>query len=159
LVLLNVNQPWRRASCIGRGAAAAIAVGAALLVGPAFSVAEEAEASKLSMELNKLEPKDSDCRVFFLFDNKSDRAYDKLQLDFYIFRRDGIVNQSFTVDIAPLKANKKSVKRYDLSDTDCDDVGSILINEVAKCQVGSEELSDCLDVLSLSSRTEAELSK
>jgi hypothetical protein len=145
LVLLNVNQPWRRASCIGRGAAAAIAVGAALLVGPAFSVAEEAEASKLSMELNKLEPKDSDCRVFFLFDNKSDRAYDKLQLDFYIFRRDGIVSQSFTVDIAPLKANKKSV--------------SILINEVAKCQVGSEELSDCLDVLSLSSRTDAELSK
>lgn len=117
------------------------------------------EAGEVAIELNKLEPKGADCRAFFLIDNKSDRAYDKLQMEFFVFRPDGIIDQSFAVDLAPLKAKKRTVKRFDISNTSCDSVGSFLINDVTKCQVGADELSDCLEALTVSSRTESTLSK
>lgn len=176
---LIAKESRHTAGSVQRIVATALTAIALLAVAPALVTAQDSEmqeaeksetqasegqdsasqAGEVAIELNKLEPKGADCRAFFLIDNKSDRAYDKLQMEFFVFRPDGIIDQSFAVDLGPLKAKKRTVKRFDISNTSCDSVGSFLINDVTKCQVGADELSDCLEALTVSSRTESTLSK
>jgi hypothetical protein len=150
---------------------AALAVAAVLLIGPAIATAEEdaaaaeegpgadAAPATVAIELNKLESKGSDCRAYFVIDNKSDKAYETLKLDFILFRPDGIIDQRFAVELAPLKATKRTVKLFDVASTSCDDVGSFLINDVMECKAGSADVANCLDNLAVSSRTDNALNK
>ncbi|HML93572.1 hypothetical protein [Methyloceanibacter sp.] len=126
------------------------------MTGPAPVAAAE---GSVAIELNKLEPKGSDCRAYFVIDNKSETAYETLKLDFILFRSDGIIDQRFAVELAPLKPKKRTVKLFDVANTSCDDVGSFLINDVMECRAGSEDVSDCLQNLTVSSRTDNALSK
>ncbi|MDJ0513470.1 MAG: hypothetical protein QNJ62_08515 [Methyloceanibacter sp.] len=172
-MLRSANKNRRGAGSIQRVVGAVLTAGALMLAAPILAMAqeespiEEAEAGgadanpsgAVSIELNKLEAKGPNCRAFFLINNKTDRAFDKLQMEFYVFRPDGIIDQSFAADLAPLKAKKLTVKRFDISNTSCDKVSSILINDVAKCQAGTEELSDCLEMVTVSSKADTELSK
>jgi hypothetical protein len=149
-----------------------MAIAAALLLRPAVAMAEEdpvaaaeegaatdAEQASVAIELNKLEPKGSDCRAYFVIDNKSDKTYETLKLDFILFRPDGIIDQRFAVELAPLKAKKRTVKLFDVASASCDDVGSFLINDVMECKAGSEDVADCLESLAVSSRTDNALNK
>ncbi len=136
--------------------AAALAVATVSMTGPAPVAAAE---GSVAIELNKLEPKGSDCRAYFVIDNKSETAYETLKLDFILFRSDGIIDQRFAVELAPLKPKKRTVKLFDVANTSCDDVGSFLINDVMECRAGSEDVSDCLQNLTVSSRTDNALSK
>lgn len=151
---------------------AALAIAAVLLIRPAIATAEEdavaaaeegagadAAQASVAIELNKLESKGSDCRAYFVIDNKSDKAYETLKLDFILFRPDGIIDQRFAVELAPLKAKKRTVKLFDVASTSCDDVGSFLINDVMECKAGSADVADCLDNLAVSSRTDNALNK
>jgi len=176
-VLLSANESRRGAGSFQRILGTGLTAIALVLAAPISAAAqetaqeespiEEAETGgtqanldgTVSIELNKLEAKGSNCRAFFLINNKTDRAFDKLQMEFYVFRPDGIIDQSFAADLAPLKAKKLTVKRFDISNTSCDNVSSILINDVAKCQAGTEELSDCLENVTVSSKADTELSK
>ena len=172
-MLLFANESRLGAGSLQRILGVVLTACALLLVAPAVATAqeespiEEAEAGgpqaspsdAVSIELNKLEAKGSNCRAFFLINNKTDRAFDKLQMEFYVFRPDGVIDQSFAADLAPLKAKKLTVKRFDISNTSCDEVSTILINDVAKCQAGTEELSDCLEMVTVSSKADTELSK
>ena len=148
----------------------ALAIAAVLLIRPAIATAEEdavaaaeegndAAQASVAIELNKLESKGSDCRAYFVIDNKSDKAYETLKLDFILFRPDGIIDQRFAVELAPLKAKKRTVKLFDVASTSCDDVGSFLINDVMECKAGSADVANCLDNLAVSSRTDNALNK
>ncbi|MEM7398358.1 MAG: Tat pathway signal sequence domain protein [Pseudomonadota bacterium] len=172
-MLRSENESRLGAGAIQKIIVTVLAAVAVLLTAPILATAQEespieeaetggAQASPsdaVSIELNKLEAKGSNCRAFFLINNKTDRAFDKLQMEFYVFRPDGVIDQSFAADLAPLKAKKLTVKRFDISNTSCDKVSSILINDVAKCQAGTEELSNCLEMVTVSSKADTELSK
>ncbi|BAQ18592.1 hypothetical protein [Methyloceanibacter caenitepidi] len=160
------------ATCTRQILVAVLALAAALLIRPAIATAEEdavaaaeeatsadTKQASVAIELNKLEPKGSDCRAYFVIDNKSDKAYETLKLDFILFRPDGIIDQRFAVELAPLKAKKRTVKLFDVASTSCDDVGSFLINDVMECKAGSQDVADCLGDLALSSRTDNALNK
>jgi hypothetical protein len=121
--------------------------------------AANAEEGSISIELNKLEGHDSDCRAYFVIDNKNDTTYDALKLDLVLFRPDGVIGQRFAVELAPLKAKKRTVKLFDVSGTACSDVGSFLINDVMECKAGAGDVTDCLQDISVSSRTENQLTK
>ena len=128
----------------------------AALLGPGTAAAEEGE---IAIELNKLEAHNSDCRAYFVIDNKQDTTYDALKLDFVLFRPDGVIGQRFAVELAPLKAKKRTVKLFDVADTACDDVGSFLINDVMECKASTGDATDCLQDISVSSRTNNPLTK
>lgn len=123
------------------------------------AAAQEAQEGSVSIELNKLEPQGGQCRAYFVIDNKSDTNYQELKLDLVLFRSDGVIGRRFAVDLAPLKANKRTVKLFDLEDTACDDVGSFLINDVMECKAESGPLTDCLNELSVSTLTQVQLTK
>jgi hypothetical protein len=155
-VLLKSNARRHGAGLAKKIAGTALIAMSLLLTGLGAATAQE---GSVAIELNKLEPKDGDCRAYFVIDNTSNRTYETLKLDLVLFRPDGVIGQRFAVELAPLKAKKRTVKLFDVAGTACDEVGSFLINDVMECKAGTEDVPDCLQDLSVSSRTDNELSK
>lgn len=113
----------------------------------------------LSIELNKLESQDKGCRAYLVVDNTGTVAYQSLKLDLVLFQTDGVIGRRFAVDLAPLKAAKKTVKLFDLEGTACDKVGSLLINDIVECKSDAGPVNDCLAGLTVKSLTTVQLSK
>jgi hypothetical protein len=119
----------------------------------------EAQEAPITIELNKLESQGQGCRAYFVVGNKGSTTYEALKLDLVLFRPDGVIGRRFAVDLAPLKADKRSVKLFDIEGTPCDQVGSFLINEVMECKAESGTVADCLKDISVSSLTNVQLTK
>ena len=134
----------------------AVLIAATLFLGLGVATAQE---GAVSIELNKLEPQGKTCRAYIVIQNKGTNNYQELKLDIVLFRPDGVIGKRFAVDLAPLKADKRTVKLFDIEDTACEDVGSFLINDVMECKADTGPLTDCLKELTVSSRTNVELTK
>lgn len=132
----------------------AAGAGAALAAAPA-----QAQTTSIQVELNKLETQQTSCRAYLVIDNQTDKSYDALKLDLVLFQTDGIIGRRFALDLAPIKSKKRSVKLFDLEGVKCDAVGSFLINDIMDCKVGSGDETGCLERLTLSTRTNVQLSK
>jgi hypothetical protein len=112
-----------------------------------------------SIELNKLEPVDKGCRAYLVINNQSDTAYQSFKIDLVLFQTDGVIGRRFSIDLAPLKAHKKTVKLFDVDGIACDKVGSLLINDVMECKADGAAVGDCLQHLTTSTLTKVQLSK
>lgn len=117
------------------------------------------EATQIAVELNKLETIESGCRIYVVVDNKSETDFKTLKLDLVLFRADGIVDQRFFVDLAPLRNQKRIVKLFELNKVACDDIGSFLVNDVVECRSETENINGCLARMSVSSLAKAPLTK
>jgi hypothetical protein len=117
-----------------------------------------AEAAGLTIELNKLEPQKDSCWAYVVVTNNSSTAYQALKLDLVLFQPDGVIGRRFALDLGPLKAQKRSVKLFDL-DTPCDQVGSLLINDVLECNGETGSIPNCLADLTATSLAKAKLTK
>ena len=113
----------------------------------------------VEIELNKLEAEGNTCQAYFVFDNKSRTDYKELKVDLVVFRPDGVIERRFAMEIAPLEAEKRTVKLFELNETACDEIGSFLVNGVLACKGNPKPKRDCLRQLSLSSRVDVELAK
>ena len=123
----------------------------ALAAGPAL-----AEEPSLSIQLNKLEPVDGGCRIYFVIENRSEAAYDELTVDLVTFDPSGIVGQRLLVELGPLRAAKTSVSSFDFAALDCAAIDRILVNDVTSCLTAggaadAEPPSDCVGRIALSS--------
>jgi hypothetical protein len=115
----------------------------------ALSMAAPASAaSGVSIELNRLEAKDATCRVSIVVANPGDKALDSLKLDLVFFDKEGVISRRLAVEAGPVRAAKTSVKLFEATDTPCDGVSRVLLNDVTAC--GGEQ--DCLALVSTSSR-------
>ena len=128
---------------------------AILLAGPART----ADAPAVTIELNKLEPQGKACRAYLVIDNPSDAAFQALKLDLVVFRTDGVIDRRLLIDLAPVRAAKKSVKIFDIDALACDAVGSVLLNDVTDCRDATGPVLDCAARLKLSSRAGPALTK
>jgi len=144
------------------------ALGAAILgVAAFFTVHAAAQtpsdaaagAETVTVELNKLEPQGQDCRAYVVVNNSSDTTYSALKLDLVMFQGDGVIGKRFAIDLAPVRPNKKSVKLFDIEQTNCDQVASFLVNDVMECKTEAGPVENCLARLKASSLTKAQLSK
>jgi len=113
-----------------------------------LAAAPAAAASTVSVELNRLEPRDGACRVSLVVANPGDKTIDSLKLDLVFFDKDGVISRRLAVEAGPLRASKTSVKLFDASETDCDSVSRVLLNDVTSC--GGEQ--DCLGLVTTTSR-------
>jgi hypothetical protein len=117
-----------------------------------------AGAGALAIELNKLEPEKDSCRAYMVVTNNSSTPYQVLKLDLVLFQPDGVIGRRFALDLGPLKPQKRSVKLFDI-DTPCDQVGSLLINDVLECNGESGSLPNCLADMTATSLAKAPLTK
>lgn len=115
--------------------------------------------SGVHVELNKLEASDKGCRAYMVLDNPGESSYQSFKIDLVLFQTDGVIGKRFSIDLAPLKPKKKSVKLFEIDGVHCDKIGSFLVNDVMECKADSGPLSNCLENLKASTLTNVQLSK
>lgn len=153
-------QPLAAATGARRAGKKAMAAGFALfLLAPAATGAAMAADGSVRIELNKLEDKDGSCRVHLVLENASTTSFEGYKLDLVLFGTDGIIARRLAVDVAPLRARKKSVKLFDVEGLGCGAVGALLLNDVLGCRSSAGERTDCVDGLDVSSRAAASFTK
>lgn len=118
-----------------------------------------ADAPKIDVELNKLESQEKGCRAYFVVGNDTTAEYDSFKLDLVLFQPDGVINKRVIVNLAPVKAQKRTVKQFDLEGTPCDQVGNLLVNDIIECKAPSGPVEGCLTGLTVKSLTKVQLSK
>ena len=139
------------------------AVGFALILCRAFlswATAEAAEApTKIGIELNRLEDQGGNCRAYLVITNPGSAEFSAFALDLVIFDRGATIMRRLAVDLAPVRPAKTSVKVFDISETTCGAIGSILVNDVIHCRDPSGDVAACIDRLSPSSKLAVSLLK
>jgi hypothetical protein len=145
-----------------------IAAAAALLLASTATNAQDTGAqspepkqdeSGISLELNKLEPSDKGCRAYVVVSNPTSTTYDANKLDLVMFQTDGVIGRRFALDLAPLRPSKRAVKLFELDGTQCDGIGSFLVNDVMECKADGSAVNDCLARMKVNSLTKVEISK
>ena len=125
----------------------------------AFEASAESNKDAVKIELNKLSDEGGGCHAYFVFDNQGDSNYRELKIDLVIFKSEDIFERRFAMEVAPLDAEKRTVKLFELKKMSCDRIGSFLINGVLECDQGKRRQTDCVQRLVPSSRVDVKLTK
>lgn len=141
-----------------RGTAMAVAVLLGVLGGTAAWAQQSAapDSTKVTLELNKLEPVNGNCRAYMVFANPTETAFTAFKLDLLVFDVDGVIQKRLAVDAAPLRAAKTSVKLFDITGVTCDRIDRLLLNDFYDCGDASGRLTGCLDRVVTSTRAGAD---
>jgi hypothetical protein len=132
---------------------------AALLWSTAPSASPETAPEAIQIELNRLEDQGNNCRAYLVIANPGAVTYTGFKLDLVVFDRSGTIMRRLALDLAPLRAQKTTVKVFDIADTGCKAIGSMLLNEVLDCRDSSGDIPDCVQRVSTSSKLPVSLSK
>ena len=156
--LFGVRQTVRDGVKPSRLAPVAVALG--LLFGlAAWPDAAGAQDAGLSIELNKVEDVTGGCRGALVFQNNLGAALDRFNLDLFLFDDAGIIMGRIMIDLAPLRNGKTQVVMFRLSDAPCSGLSRVLVNDIPACRAKEGGEIDCLDGLSVSSRSAVEFVK
>ena len=108
------------------------------------------------VELNRLEPYQQGCRVYFLLENQSSTTIEEFQLDTYLFNEEGVIERWLAFSTPPLPAGRPRVSVLGLEDIPCESINRMLLNDVRVCQAeGGVELANCASVIEARNRTSA----
>lgn len=118
-----------------------------------------ADPSAISIELNKLESAEKGCRAYWVVNNPAQTTYQSFKIELILFQPDGVIGRRISIDLAPLKPAKKSVKLFEIDGISCDKIGSFLINDVMECKADGAAVDGCLQRLKTSTLTNVQLSK
>ncbi len=118
-----------------------------------------AQASGLSIELNKAEDFDGGCMASFVFQNNLGATLDRFNLDLFLFDAEGVIVRRLTIDMAPLPNGKTRVAQFHLHNGACAELSRILVNDIPQCRAETGEPVDCLAGLAVSSRSAISLTK
>jgi hypothetical protein len=154
---LFVRRCFKTAATLISAAASSVLFGMSAQAGDQPPAA--AAPSATSLELNKLETYDKGCRAYMVVNNTTDIAYSAFKLDLVLFQTDGVIGRRFALDLAPVRAQKKTVKLFELDGIACDKIGSFLINDVMDCKTETGPAESCLQKLTVSTLTTVQLSK
>ncbi|MTI00177.1 hypothetical protein [Roseibium sp. RKSG952] len=122
---------------------------AACLAAPAAQAAGPAE---LAIELNKVEPAESGCKLSFVAVNGTGHALDKSSYELVFFDRDGVIARLTAIDFGKLAAGKTVVRQFNVPGVSCENTGRILVNGPSGC-TGEVPSAHCSAPLALTSRT------
>ena len=129
----------------------------ALFCWPALVAAEPSPT--IGVELNRLEDQGANCRAYLVISSPGSDEFSGFTLDLVIFDRGGTIMRRLAVDVAPVRPAKTSVKVFDIAETACSAIGSILVNDVIRCRDKSGDVAGCVDRLTTSSKLAVSLMK
>ncbi len=111
----------------------------------------------ISIELNNAQPVDNACRLSFLIQNSLGSPLDAMSLEIVILDNAGLVQDLMVLSTGALAKDKRRLRQFDLPGGGCEDLGEILINDVADCQGETVTKDVCLKALEPSSKTRIKL--
>ena len=112
----------------------------------------QAEAPKLSLELNAVADQDSGCRITFVATNTLGADISALVVEAVILTPDGLVDRLALLDFQTLPQARPRVRQFDLPGLPCDRIGQMLINAVGTCTGDGLPPDGCAAAMTLSSR-------
>ena len=113
----------------------------------------------IGLELNKLAQEGDSCRAYLVVANPRTDAFSAFILDVVVFDASGTIARRLAIELAPIRPAKTIVKVFDIPQTACSAIGSILVNNVMHCRDSSGDVADCVDRVSTSSKLPVTLSK
>ncbi|WP_293949804.1 hypothetical protein [Sneathiella sp.] len=144
---------WKFCKCLSFAAMAVV-----ISLGPVVTSARAADQTKqLSLELNNAKQVETGCRVSFLFHNELGQTIDDIAMEVAILDQMNMSQNFLLISTGRLTDGKRRVLQYDLPEQSCEEIGTILINDVSTCNVGEMTPADCLDSLNPSSRISIKL--
>jgi len=116
-------------------------------------------ASTIGVELNRLEDQGGNCRAYLVITNPGSEEFSSFTLDLVVFEGGGTIMRRLAVNVLPLRPAKTSVKVFDIAETACRVIGSILLNDVIHCRDKTGDVTGCVDRLTTSSKLAVSLLK
>lgn len=114
--------------------------------------AQDAVAGSIRLELNALQKSEKGCRIAFVAENAMGKDIAKAAYEIALFTREGLVDRLLVLDFQDLPSEKTKVRRFDLAEADCDEIGRVLINDASACEGDGIEPGDCIARLEATSR-------
>ena len=125
-------------------------LGLAMLCAP--TLAQDAAAPALTLELNALQASAAGCRISFLATNQLGGQLDRAAVELALFDTAGAIERIVTLDFKDLSNGKTKVLQFQLTGLQCDNLGRVLVNDVSACEGAISPASICLDALQTSTR-------
>lgn len=110
---------------------------------------------KIQIELNRTDQIEGACRLTFTAQNGLAVDLSGMVLETVLFDATGGVITLSLFDFQSLPKDKPRVRQFDLAGTQCEGLGQILINGVARCD--GADPATCQGALHLGSRTKQEV--
>ena len=123
------------------------------LFGPASAAAQDA--TRIGLELNRLEPVAGSCRVYLRVSNPRGSALTSLKVDLFAIDADGVAQRRVAVEVGPVPSRKTMIKLFDFAELACPRFGQILLNDVIACEPSIGSTAECLGRIETSSRVPA----
>jgi hypothetical protein len=113
-------------------------------------------ASKISVELNKLETVPNACRGYFVIGNGTADGLKELRLDVFLFDKAGVILRRVGLNFTGIRPERSKVVLFDIPEVACGEIGRLIVNDVLAC-TGSAgaPLADCATLVTTSTRAEA----
>lgn len=137
----------------------ALAAGMSVMMPLGAPAQEAAPAKTINLELNALEASDKGCRIAFVVQNGLEHDIDKAAYEIALFDKQGLVDRLMVLDFQDLPAEKTKVRRFDLADADCGQIGRVLINDATACEGDRIEPGDCIARLTPTTRNDIAFGK
>lgn len=129
-------------------------------MGLLLPTASMAQNAGLTVELNKFEEIETGgCRAFFLFRNQTPTTFEGFEMSLAILDGGGVIDRLLSIDAAPLPVARTTLKLFEIPETTCANISEILLHELTSCRPQNEGELDCFPILTLSSKTTADLVK
>jgi hypothetical protein len=113
---------------------------------------ETTPAPALALELNAVQPVEGGCRVTFLATNTLGASVDRAGIEMAFFTADGGIDRIVTLDFTGLTQGKTKVLQFELSDLPCENIGRLLVNDIAACEGAGLAPDACLKGLVTTAR-------
>ena len=130
--------------------------GCGFLLLPQEALAQE-HGKSISIELNKAQPLKDACRISFIVRNDLGAPLQELGIEIVVLDRDGLAQELMVLKTGSLREGKRRLRQFDLPQTDCGQIGEILINDVSECQADGMTAASCLDVIRPTHKTNIKL--
>jgi hypothetical protein len=119
-----------------------------------------ADEGRLGIELNKFEPADGGgCRAFFLFRNQTDNSFEDFEMSLAILDSNGVIDRLLSIDAAPLPVQRTVLKLFEIPEIECSNISEVLLHDLPACKPQNAEPLDCFPLLTLGSKTSANLAQ
>lgn len=130
---------------------------ALMLLSAVPGVAETTPTQRLTVELNKVERSDGACTLTFLVQNDLAAPISALVVETVLFDAQGEVRQFTLFDFGALPQRLPRVRQFAVDDTDCTDIGQVLLNGLHRCEADTLTPEQCAGAMTVRSRTDIEV--